>query len=261
MLILGFDYFTVSYDRVGLVEPLPTALMTLSAALVLTRSHRFLALGLAGVVAVLAYFAKANAVFFQPVPIIFLLTSRLLSRHSDDPNRKPLAWEVGAYLLGALCCFAVWFVFFIGPNWSQYHREVGQLRSEASLHGLHGLFNLFKFALAGSDASTANSMFLKQALLPLALFCLWAIHTGSFIARHGFRVTISKLSQLERLGLIWIAMILPYFVISSNDWDRRYHIFLIPTTILGVHLLGARRREPFHFKFNRGRGSRSQASS
>ena len=46
MLILGFDYFTVSYDRVGFVEPLPTALMTLSATLVLTRSYRLLAFGL-----------------------------------------------------------------------------------------------------------------------------------------------------------------------------------------------------------------------
>ncbi len=202
MLILGFDYFTVSYDRVGFVEPLPTALMTLSAALVLTRSHRLLALGLAGVVAVLAYFAKANAVFFQPVPILFLLTSRLLSRPSDDPNRKPLAWEVGAYLLGALCCFAVWFVFFIGPNWSQYHHEVGQASHEARLHGLHGLFNLFKFALAGSDASTANSMFLKQVLLPMGLFCLWGnsygkLHRSSRLPGHDQQTVTTRATRID----------------------------------------------------------------
>ena len=254
MLVLGFDFFTVSYDRVGFVEPLPTALMTLAATLLLATRFRLLALTLAGVVAALAYFAKANAVFFEPVPVVFLLTSHLLTRKSNDPDRKPLSWEVGAYALGAFCCFAVWFFFFIHPHWSQYHHEVGRLRDEARLKGLHGLFNFFKFALADSGGIASNSMFLTQALLPLGLFCLWVIHTGSFIARHGFRLTLIRFSQLERLALIWILMILPYFVISSNDWDRRYHIFLVPMTILGVHLLGTRRSEPFHFKFNRGPG-------
>ncbi len=254
MLVLGFDYFTVSYDRVGFVEPLPTALMTLSATLLLARKYRVFSLTLAGIVAVLAYFAKANAVFFEPVPVLFLLTSRLLAHKSEDPHRAPLAREVAAYVLGALCCFALWFVFFIRPHWAQYHHEVGRLRDEARLNGLHGLFNFFKFALADQGGIASNSMFLTQALLPLGLFCLWGIHTGSFLARHGFRHTISRMTQLERLAVIWILMILPYFVISVNDWDRRYHIFLVPMTILGVHLLGSRRWEPFHFKFNRGPG-------
>ena len=254
MMILGFDYFTVLYDRVGFVEPLPTALMTLAATLTLMSQHRLYALGLAGVVAVLAYFAKANAVFFEPVPLVFLLTSRLLSRKSNDANRKPLAWEVGAYVAGALFCFAVWFVFFIRPHWNEYFLEVGRLRDEAKLTGIHGLLNFFSFGLDGDHGITINSLFLKQALLPLGLFCLWGIHTGSLISRHGFRSTITRLSELERLALIWIVMILPYFVICANAWDRRYHIFLVPMTILGVHLLGHRRGEPFHFKFNRGPG-------
>ena len=103
-------------------------------------------MGLAGVVAVLAYFAKANAVFFKPVPIVFLLTSGLLSRTSNAANQRPLAWEVGAYVVGALSCFAVWFVFFIRPHWIEYYLEVGRLRDEAKLKGIHDLFNFFMFA-------------------------------------------------------------------------------------------------------------------
>ncbi len=250
MAILGFDYYTILFDRVGFVEPLPTALITLAAALVILAPRRSLVLVLAGTVSVLAYFAKANAVFFFATPLIFLLSSHLLSRGIHGVNRKRLMWQLGAYSSGALVCFALWLVFFILPNWNEYLFQVGRLRDESKAKGISLFSNFFMFALAESDGTLLSTMFLTQALLPLGLASLWGIHTGTLIWRHGLRVTLAQLSDLERFALIWIAVFLPYFVNHSSYSSQRYHVFLVPLTILGVHLLGPRREELLSLKLS-----------
>ncbi len=254
MLILAFDYYVVSYDRVGLVEPLPTALMTLVAILVILARHRTYALGIAGAVAVMAYFAKANAVFFLATPMIFMLSSRRRFRPTQGASRKILTWELGAYVSGALACFAVWLVFFILPNWNEYLFQVGRLRDESKAKGIFVFSNFCMFAMAETDGIPRYTQFLTQALLPLGLASLWGIHTGALICRQGLRVTISELSDLERFASIWVITFLPYFVNHMSYSSQRYHVFVVPMTILGVHLLGPRRRELLSLRFNPGLG-------
>ena len=228
--------------------------MTLAATLVFLGRNRLSVLTIAGVVAVFAYFAKANGLFFLPVPFVFLLTSRQVSGTSNDERTRQVASAACAYIAGAVCCFLLWFVFFIWPNWNQYLVEVGRLRDESKVRGIHLLINLFNFVLVGDRGMASNSRFLTQALLPVGLACLWAVHFGAAIRQKGSRRTLSDLSDLERLALIWICMILPYFVISGNGADRRYHVFLVPMTILGVELLGLRRRERLHLTLRPGPG-------
>ena len=156
------------------------------------------------------------------------------------------------YALGVFACLAVWLFFFILPHWTEYSFQVGRLRDESKVKGLFVLCNICMFALTEEHALPRYTVFLTQALVPLGLFSLWVIHMGSLIWRGGFRVAISKLSDLERFALICIIMFLPYFVDHYSYSGQRYHIFLVPATILGVGLLGHRRNEELSLNSNTG---------
>jgi hypothetical protein len=214
------------------------------------RSHL---LCLAGVVAVLACFAKANAVYFTPIPAVFLATRHLLARpKSEGVGRNELAWNAGMYALGIFACLAVWLLFFILPNWTEYSFQVGRLRDESKVRGLAVVNNIFMFALAEVNTRPRYTLFLTQALLPLGLLSVWIIHTGSSICRDGCRKAISRLSDLERFVFIWIIMFLPYFVNRYSYSSQRYHVFLVPATILGVGLLRHRWNEELSLAFSAG---------
>jgi hypothetical protein len=51
-------------------------------------------------------------------------------------------------------------------------------------------------------------------------------------------------------ALIWVIMFLPYFVNHYSYSAQRYHVFLVPMTILGVHLLGPRSGELLSLEFD-----------
>jgi Dolichyl-phosphate-mannose-protein mannosyltransferase len=255
MAILAFDYFAISYDRVGFVEPLPTCLMTLAATLATAPRHRPLSLFVSGVVSALSVFAKANAIFFMPVLFLFLLTRPVALQVGDHRSRRRfISHDAVIYTAGALICLAAWSVAFVLPNWGEYLLENGRLRDESKIEGILLCVNLFEFGLANEVGIPSYTGFLTQALLPLMLASLWAAHNGLLICRRGLVAQAHFLSSLERLALIWIAGFLPYFVTNSNGADRRFYVFLVPLTILAVHVIGPRRRELLSFERNRGLG-------
>ncbi len=253
MGILALDYFTISYDRVGFVEPLPACLMTLAACLVMTSRHRTFALFCAGVASVLSFMAKASAVFFLAVPVVFVLLGPRsgCSGHRDPINRMTVIKKLAAYLAGVVVCWAAWFVTLILPNWNEYVFQNGRLFHETRNEGFSTLIAVFTFGLTIGRGTAGYSGLLTQAVLPVGLASLWAIHKGLMVRRRGLLVEARELSELERFALLWIAMFLPHFVLNSNPQDRRYYSFVVPLVILGVQALCPRRREIIAFEWNR----------
>lgn len=250
MVILTFDYLMLSYDRTGFVEPVPALLMTLAATLTLGPREHLISLFLAGVVAVLALFAKANAVFFVPVPIVFLLVRRTTTR-IDGEGRRALFRKLSAYVLGSSLCFAVWFFAFIRPNWDDFVMQNNRLRSESRVSGIHILFNFFSIGLMGTKEGVRCSSILTASFLPVSLACVWTLHNGIMVWRRGLGAWAARLLDLELFGLVWLVVLFPYFVLNNNGADRRYYVFLIPLTVLGVHALVPRRRELMRFNARR----------
>lgn len=254
MSILGGDSFALSYDRSGFVEPLPTFLMTLSSVLILAREHRTRSLLLAGIVSMLAFFAKANAVYFIPVPLLFLLTQRTASFQGSLRGRWALkAREMAIYVAGVLGCFSLWLFVFIIPNWSEYVLQNGRLQAETAGPLKLTLVNLLVFGLQEKGGVARYSGFLKQALLPLGLASLWAVYQGLRVSRRGVSKWFSGLSRPERLATLWIAAQIPYFIAQMNGTDRRYYAFLVPLTILGVAVLIHTQRETICIRARPGR--------
>jgi 4-amino-4-deoxy-L-arabinose transferase-like glycosyltransferase len=255
MVILASDYLMLSYDRTGFVEPLPVFLMTLASALTLVPRDHAISLFLAGVVAVLAMFGKANSIFFVPVPFVFLLMRRVSTRTSGEmASRRIRSRALAVYVAGVSLCFAAWLFAFVLPNWAEYKMQNGRLQAESRIADVHLLFNIFSIGLVDTNQGVHCLSILTMALLPVGLASVWAVHNGIMVWRRGLAVWLARLTDLERFSLAWLAMFLPYFVLNNNGADRRYYVFLIPLTILGVHVLVRRRRELVRFDVRRRSG-------
>jgi 4-amino-4-deoxy-L-arabinose transferase-like glycosyltransferase len=230
--ILGLDFFSLSYQRVALVEALPVAWMSLAAWSALCMRDRRWGYLIAGAAAVLAALSKMNAVFFAPA-----LALALLLRQDSESRVTELAWlAAGGALVGGafLVCFAL-------PNWQDFVLQNGRLAQEGGLRGMLLVTNGFALGLAraGGGQYVLGGL-LAQAVLPVSLALLWMARLGARVHASGIRAALADLDALERLALCWIGAFGLYLATNVNLSDRRYYVFVVPLALLGAALLGRR---------------------
>ena len=193
MAILATDYFAVSYDRAAFVEPLPTAFMSLSLALVTWPRGGKIWFVLAGVAADLACFSKTNSIFFLATPFVWTL---IRPRRQDDPGSR--RGDALALSVGMVVPLLVFIVTFVLPDLPEYISENGRLRKESKVNGLLGVLNVFTFRIQNVKNGVTFSGVLTQALLPTMLGLLWFLHALTQSARHGFLAMIRSLTMFRR---------------------------------------------------------------
>ena len=241
LIAMGFlatDYFAVSFDRAGFVEPLPSAFMSLSIALMTWPRLGRTGLVLAGVAADLACLSKINSIFFLATPLVWVM---IRSRPGRDLRGR--LGDLLALMVGIAVPLAIFAVTFVLPNLPEYLSQNGRLRDESKVGGRMVLLNIFTISIQDGKAGLMLSGLATQSLLPTILGMLWLIHALSQAARHGFRKLFHNLTDPERIALLWIGSFMPYFVLQDNGPDRRYYVFIAPLAILGAQLLAVRREE------------------
>ncbi len=244
MAILGFDYFVVTFNRVAFVESVPSAWMAIALALYILGRNNRICLGLAGVTAVLACFAKINSAFFVPaLPLAGLIytwmqTSRLKSA------LKIWRREVLAYSLGAGLCLTAWLIFFILPQWNQFIKQASLHAAENKTPlGLYMLSLPWSWGLTDDTNGIRFTGFLAYCLLPIVLACLWLIYFGLRVQHGGLRKQLERLTLTELSAVSWIVCMGFPLLVTKHAADRRYYNLAIPLAILAAFVLIYRRHE------------------
>lgn len=72
-------------------------------------------------------------------------------------------------------------------------------------------------------------------MLPIPLALLWLVQLAVGVSREGWRLRLAKLTPAEVISVLWILAFMTSLFIVTTGPDRRYYVYIVPTTILAAH--------------------------
>lgn len=232
--LLGADYFSVSHHRTGFVESFQAFFITAAClATVAGARRRGWACG-AGVLFVLALFAKVTAVVVAGIVLVYWLVLAVLDWSDRREGAPPaVAWSTPMlFAAGALVTVIVAFVL-IAPDRALLANKSEQ-RAEMTTSHNPILSALTVGLLLHEDQCETSGFFPCAALLLLG---------GLLLAVHDLAYRTRRLESLEIMCWCWFLVGVPMIgFIRDFQPDRRF-LFVVPplAILLGKTLAGAPR--------------------
>jgi 4-amino-4-deoxy-L-arabinose transferase-like glycosyltransferase len=227
-LLLATNYVAIHYDRAAIMEG-PMAALIVASWWAFTRAETRPAWGfLAGVLALLAYFTKAAAVFFVGAlgltALVSLAVSGALTGDVAALKRQRAAalWTLAGLLVGGLVALAT----FVGPYWQEYR------------------FYNWQMSVTRKPSYTLRAIVDRLSWFPVLhdLFTrMWLVTALGFIGWTTKLVSFPRLAPAERLLVLWIGCGVAELLLHDVGNERRF-IFLIPALIASAALTLARDR-------------------
>jgi hypothetical protein len=246
--LMACSHEWVQWNRVALLETPMVALVAISWSAYALAARRPWCGAVAGVAAVLAFFAKASAAFFLAALALEAIFTWLVpsgaaetrggssqpradqgqrsagenQRATEHRERRAALWTLGG-LAGAGALFAL---FFVLPYWTEfrfYNWQMSVTRKPA--YGFGALLT------RASWVPTVNSFFTR--MLPTTVLGL--------IGGLGLLGRWRTASPAERLLALWLAIGLAEVIVHDAGNERRLLIFFPALVVLTALLLSGRR--------------------
>jgi 4-amino-4-deoxy-L-arabinose transferase-like glycosyltransferase len=225
--LLAVNFVSVMYDRAAIMEATMVSLLVASWYCYVRASDSPRWGIAAGVAAVLAYFAKASAVFFLPAlgldAALTIAAARGWGGPADDRRgaRPATAW----YTIAGLAVAGVLsLVLFVGPNWQDYR------------------FYNWQMSVTRKPIYTATAFLDRLSWLPVIhefFTRIWTATLLAFLGGLGLVCRWRKAAPAERVLLLWLVFGLAELVLHDVGNERRL-VFLIPSLVALAALALAR---------------------
>jgi hypothetical protein len=216
--LLATNFVSVTYDRAALMEATMVSLVVASWYCYgrATASPRW---GVAaGGAAVLAYFAKASAVFFLAALGIDLALTIALQRGWIGKENGPRDGDSAApwyTLLGLAIAGLLSLIVFVGPHWQDYR------------------FYNWQMSVTRKPAYTLRAFIDRASWLPVVhdfFTRMWTVTVLAVGTGLGLLLRWRRTAPAERVLLLWIALGMTELVLHDVGNERRL-VFLIPALV------------------------------
>jgi len=215
--LLGITNELLMYNRIAFPESLQILSFSLCFLFWDMGKQRIWYQYLAGTFFSLTFLSKMSAIYYAPAIIVLFILEKL----RNEVEFKNIA----IFILGAITLFLPWFIFF-GFHGLNYPEIIGALSSKMLRPGTNILGNISNFS--GNYLLGTPSLILLVYILFLYIFYSLPGATSNF------KVFLKSLSRLELIAASWIFGGIPLLAMSSDQWDRRYAIFIPPLVIIAA---------------------------
>ncbi len=216
VFLLGFSHVFLRYNRAALPETLMVFFIILCLYLWITSGKNETYALFSGVSLVMAYFCKYYAVFFFPLIVLFWIYKKYNSRE----NKRRMKIITIYYLLGIGLAFAVWFCFFIYPNYDNINTANHRLFSGIPSYSIFWIFR--SLTLFGKES------LLKELPILLFLSSTYLVFAGNAVAKEGFRKFFAKINFAEFASLCWLLWGYIFIVAFLKTQPNQRLVVLIP---------------------------------
>jgi 4-amino-4-deoxy-L-arabinose transferase-like glycosyltransferase len=227
--LLATNFVSITYDRAALMEATMVSLIVASWYCY-SRAAESRRWGVAaGVAAILAYFAKASAVFFLPALAIDALLTIVLGRQAglaDRPQVRLASRGAWFTLLGLAVAGVVSLVVFIAPHWQDYQ------------------FYNWQISVTRKPTYTLKALLDRATWLPVVhdfFTRMWMVTMLAIGSGLGLFFRWRRVAPAERLLLLWVGLGVTELVLHDVGNQRRL-VFLIPALVALAALALARDR-------------------
>ena len=210
--LLATNYVYVMYDRAAIMEALMTAFIVASWYCS-ARAEREPAWGAAaGVMATLAFFTKAAAVFYIGVlGLVAVIRMLDLPPEGKLTSRRAAFWT----LAGLAVSFVIVVVLFVLPNWTDYR------------------FYNWQMSVTRKPSYDLKSLMDRVTWFPVlhdTFTRMWTVLCLAVAGAWGIAVRWRRAADAERLLLLWVAVGTLEMLLHDVGNERRY-VFLIPAAV------------------------------
>jgi 4-amino-4-deoxy-L-arabinose transferase-like glycosyltransferase len=226
--LLATNYVYVMYDRAAIMEALMAAFIVASWYCA-TRAVRQPTWGAAaGPMATLAFFTKAAAAFYVGalglVAVIRLVEAWNAAGSDLPPRGGSHARAAALWTLGGLAVsFGAVLIFFVLPHWTDYR------------------FYNWQMSVERKPSYDLKSLLVRISWFPIlhdTFTRMWTVLCLGIVGAWGIAARWRRVSDGERLLLLWVALGTLEMLIHDVGNERRY-VFLIPAAVgLGSLVLG-----------------------
>jgi 4-amino-4-deoxy-L-arabinose transferase-like glycosyltransferase len=225
--LLATNYVYVMYDRAAIMEALMVAFIVASWSCSTKAIRQPLWGGIAGVLAVLAYFTKAAAAFYIAALGLVAVWSLLWPReaHSLPPGRleqRAALWT----LAGLTAALLVVTVAFVLPHWADYR------------------FYNWQMSVTRKPSYDLGSMAIRVSWFPIlhdTFSRMWFEVVVGIAGAWSILLRWSRASPGERLLLLWVAVGALELLVHDVGNERRF-VFLIPALVALTAIVLGRQR-------------------
>jgi Dolichyl-phosphate-mannose-protein mannosyltransferase len=206
--LLATNYVYVMYDRAAIMEALMAAFIVASWQCS-TRAERNPRWGaLAALMATLAFFTKAAAVFYIGALALVMVVALV---EGGSERRAAAAWTLG----GLAVSFGVIAALFVLPHWRDYQ------------------FYNWQISVTRKPSYDLTSIANRVTWLPIlhdTFSRMWAVLCLGMFGAWGILARWRRAADAERLLLLWVAVGTLELLIHDVGNERRF-VFLIPALV------------------------------
>lgn len=213
ILLLGFNYVFLMYNRLGLNDTFLIFPLTLTLYLWQKGLNKHPILFLAGMSSFACYVTKASALYFILATFISLVFA-LFQRHRKDKRINEIIFPLAYFLSGVGISFVFWYIFFFSPHKMEF----------ASISE-----DWFRLAMPSNIARFWHNLtsftFLKYMLnTPIELVISWSYAP---LIIYGLLKNWKKVRPIEIFVFLWL--IGGYMALNGLNYrPLRYYVPLIP---------------------------------
>jgi 4-amino-4-deoxy-L-arabinose transferase-like glycosyltransferase len=221
-LLLATNYVSAMYDRAAIMEGPMAAAIALGWWAFAKAQERPAWGGVAGVLAITAYFVKAAAIFFVGAIGLTALVAVALPGPTGDRRRIAGLWTLAGLTVAGLIAVAC----FVGPSWSEYRFYNWQMSvTRKPSYDLQSLLNRVSWFPVLHD-------------LLSRMWVVVALALAAFVPRV---LDWFRRPPAEQLLVLWVAVGICELLLHDVGNERRF-VFLIPafTALAALALAGDR---------------------